>query len=113
MANQPRFADRKAEEIVAILLSEGTYLASVSTLYRILHKRKALKHRQESKKPSASTGPITIAVTAPNQIWAWDITWLKTDVRGIFLYAYSVIDVYDRRLVGWCIVTVLSTRLAW
>ncbi len=103
LANQPRFADRKPEEIVAILLTEKTYLASVSTLYRILRRRKALRHRQESKKPIASAGPLTIAVTAPNQVWAWDITWLKTDVRGIFIYAYSIIDVFDRRLVGWCI----------
>lgn len=103
LSNLPRFADRKPEEIVAILLTEGTYVASVSTLYRILRKRNALKHRQESKKPIASSGPLTIAVTAPNQVWSWDITWLKTDVRGIFVYAYSIIDVYDRRLVGWCI----------
>ena len=103
LSNQPRFADRKAEEIVAILLSERKYIASVSTLYRILRKRNALKHRQESKKPIASAGPLSIAVTAPNQVWAWDITWLKTEVRGIFLYAYSIIDIFDRRLVAWCI----------
>lgn len=112
LSNLPRFADHKPEEIVAILLSEGTYVASVSTLYRILRKRNALKHRQESKKPIASGGPLTIPVTAPNQVWAWDITWLKTDVRGIFLYAYSIIDVYDRRLVGWCIEDHESAELA-
>jgi hypothetical protein len=103
LANQQKFADRKPEEVVAILLSEGTYLASVSTLYRILRKRNALKHRQESKKPVASAGSLTMAVTEPDQVWSWDITWLKTDVRGVFVYAYTIIDVYDRRIVGWCI----------
>ena len=112
LSNLPRFADCKPEEVVAILLTEGTYVASVSTLYRILRKRNALKHRQESKKPIASSGPLTRAVTAPNQVWAWDITWLKTDVRGIFVYAYSIIDVYDRRLVGWCVEDHESEELA-
>jgi len=112
LANQQKFADRKPEEVVAILLSEGTYLASVSTLYRILRKRNALKHRQETKKPIASAGPLTMAVTAPNQVWAWDITWLKTEVRGIFVYAYTIIDVYDRRIVGWCIEAEESEELA-
>lgn len=103
IATSPRFADRTPDEIVAILLQEGQYKASVSTLYRILRKRDALRHRQESKKPTASEGPQMMPVTGPDQVWAWDITWLKTGVRGIFLYAYSIIDVYDRRIVGWVI----------
>ena len=28
---------------------------------------------------------------------------MKTDVRGIFLYAYTIIDLYDRSIVGWSI----------
>lgn len=102
-ATAPRFVDNTPAEIVAILLGENEYFGSISTLYRILRKRNALKHRQESKKPVASKGPQMIPVTGPDQVWAWDITWLKTDVRGIFLYAYSIIDVYDRRIVGWTI----------
>ena len=30
----------------------------------------------------------------------WDITWLKTDVRGIYYYAYVIEDLYDRSS-GW------------
>jgi len=29
------------------------------------------------------------------------ITYLPTDVRGIFMYLYMVIDVYSRKIVGW------------
>lgn len=42
-------------------------------------------------------------MTRPNQVWAWDITWLKTDVLGFFKYAYSIIDLFDRSIVGWTI----------
>lgn len=88
---------------MAILAGEGTYHASSSTLYRILKKRKALQHRQESKKPATNPKATTILVTGPNQVWAWDVTWLKTDVAGLFKYGYNIIDLYDREIVGWSV----------
>lgn len=42
-------------------------------------------------------------VTAPNQVSSWDITWLKTDIQGLFKYAYNIIDLYDRSIVGWTV----------
>lgn len=103
VVNSPRFVDSTPEQIVAMLADEGEYIASPSTLYRILRKRKALAHRQESRKPRKATPPEIIPVTGPNQVWSWDITWLKTEVAGLFLYAYTIIDLYDRTVVGWTI----------
>ena len=39
--------------------------------------------------------------TGPDQVWSWDITYMKTGVSGIFLYAYMIIDVWSRAIVGW------------
>ena len=103
IANSKRFRDMTPAQIVATLASERMYVASVSTLYRILRKRKALEHRRESKKPRTHRPARTYNVTAPDQVYTWDITWIKTDVRGIFLYAYTIIDLYDRSIVGWAI----------
>jgi transposase InsO family protein len=111
-ANENRFTDRTPEEIVALLTQEGTYIASASTLYRIFRKRKALEHRTETRKARTGTKPEVIPVTAPNQVWSWDITWLKTDVAGLFYYAYSVIDLFDRSIVGWTIETTESEEHA-
>jgi transposase InsO family protein len=80
-----------------------TYFGSASTLYRILRNKNALRHRQESKKQISRSKPQLMTVTASNQIWAWDITWLRTDVQGQFKYAYTIIDLYDRVIVGWSI----------
>jgi len=102
-AMKSRFADRTPEQIVATLAEEGLYYGSPSTLYRILRKRKLLKHRASTKKPVKSNKAVSVYVTAPNQVWAWDITWLKTDVVGLFKYAYTIIDLYDRSIVGWAI----------
>ena len=32
-------------------------------------------------------------------MWSWDITYLPTTVRGIWLYLYLVIDVWSRKVV--------------
>ena len=97
---------------MAELAAEGEYIASASTFHRILRRHAALVHRRESRKPRVGQKPQRIAVTVPNQVWAWDITWLKTDVAGIFLYAYTVIDLYDRTIVGWTIETTESEEHA-
>lgn len=39
--------------------------------------------------------------TRPNQVYTWDITYLRTTVKGVFVYLYCVIDLYSRKLVGW------------
>jgi transposase InsO family protein len=46
------------------------------------------------------------------QVRSWDITWLKTPVRGMFLYAYTIIDLFDRSIVGWRIETHESDELS-
>lgn len=105
LATSTRFTDMTPEQIVATLADEGSYVASASTLYRVLRKHKALAHRRESKKPRKAIKPVYRDVTGVNQVWSWDITWLKTTVVGMFLYAYTIIDLYDRSIVGWTIET--------
>lgn len=102
-SNQERLADLTAEQVVATLAQESTYLASASTFYRILRERKALNRRQDSKTPVHSRKPDTRVATGPNQVWTWDITWLATEVKGIYFYAYVIMDLYDRAVVGWAI----------
>jgi transposase InsO family protein len=41
--------------------------------------------------------------TGPNQLWSWDITYLKSNVRGMFFYLYLVVDVWSRKVVGWTV----------
>lgn len=102
-ANTARFRDMTPDQIVAILSEEGTYYGSERTLYRILKDKKALTSRTESRKAGPSKRPPELVADGPNQVWSWDITWLRTDVKGLFYYAYVVIDVFSRAIVGWSI----------
>jgi len=38
--------------------------------------------------------------TGPNEVWSWDITYLPTCVRGVWLYLYLLIDVWSRKVVA-------------
>jgi len=95
-----RFADMYPPEIVAVLASEGVYLASESTMYRIMREEKLLSHRRKSKAPVKREKP-RLKATAPDQVLSWDITWLKSDVAGIYFYLYMVVDIFSRRIVQW------------
>jgi putative transposase len=60
-----------------------------------------LAHRDKSKPNRTITKPKALTANAPNQIYTWDITYLPTNVRGIFVYLYLVLDIYSRKVVEW------------
>jgi len=100
VANQQEFAHLPPSQIVPQLADRGEYIASESTFYRVLRAAGQLKHRQASRAATAHK-PRPLEATAPNQLYSWDITYLKTTVRGIFLYLYLFMDIYSRKIVGW------------
>ena len=34
-------------------------------------------------------------------MWSWDISYLPTNVKGIWVYLYLVVDVWTRKIVAW------------
>ena len=99
--NSERFKDLNPHQIVPQLAQEGSYLASERTFYRILKSHNQVHHRTDLKPRKNQYKPPELVATAPNEVWCWDITWLPTPVRGLFLYAYMIIDIYDKSIVGW------------
>lgn len=99
LVNAPRFASSSPHQIVAILADEGHYLASESTLYRLLRAADQLTPRAHKAPPRPRPRPWE--ATGPHQVWSWDITYLATTVRGAFFYLYLILDLYSRKIVGW------------
>lgn len=75
-------------------------MASESTFYRILKVAGLNAHRQRSK-PASRKKPKELVAFAPNQVYSWDITYLKSEVRGMFFYLYVFMDVFSRKIVGF------------
>lgn len=99
VVNQAEYAKLPPSQIVPRLADKGIYLGSESTFYRLLKAEHLLTHRGRAK-PAKHKRPETLTATAPNQIWSWDITYLPTEVKGLFYYLYLIIDVYSRKIVG-------------
>jgi putative transposase len=112
VANQKEYRELTPGQVVASLLDKEVYYGSERTLYRILKSHNALVNRSETRKPSRYQKPPELIAIGPNQVWSWDITWLKTDIKGIFLYAYVIIDIFSRKIVGWSIEKSESPDLA-
>ena len=101
MLASSRYADLSPKQLVPRLADEGLYLASESTLYRV-QRRYGLRGAKRRTLRSHVTRSATLhRATGPNQVWSWDISWLPTTVRGLYLYLYLVMDVWSRRIVGW------------
>ena len=98
--NSPRFRDLSPNQIVPLLADEGRYLASEPTMYRILREEALLHHRERSKAP-VRRPPTEHVATGPNQVWSWDITYLRSPLRGVFFYLYLVVDVWSRKIMAW------------
>jgi transposase InsO family protein len=101
VANEPRFADVPPARIVPMLADEGVYVASESSFHRVLRAEGQTTHRGRAKAPQAARPPSTHVATGPNEVWCWDMTFLPTQVAGVWLYLYVILDLYSRKIVGF------------
>jgi len=106
-----RFCDRAPAQVWAALLDEGTYLCSVSSMYRLLRERSEVRERRRVARHPAHRKPELVA-TGPNPVWSWDITKLAGPYRWTWFQLYVILDVYSRYVVGWLVAPRESARLA-
>ena len=100
ICNQEEYASLPPSQIVPKLADKGEYIASESSIYRVLRQYDQLHERGEAKAREPKE-PVTHTATAPNQVWTWDVTWLPMQVKGKFLYLFMVKDLYSRYGVNW------------
>jgi transposase InsO family protein len=99
--NEPEFAPMPPGQIVPALADRGLYIGSERSFYRVLHAH-GQAHRRGRARPPQEPRPVPrLEARGPNQLWSWDITYLPTSVRGVWLYLYLVIDVWSRKVVAW------------
>jgi putative transposase len=109
--NSERFCDQAPAQIWATLLDEGTYLASISTMYRLLRAQHQVRERRAQARRPALVKPELMA-TGPNQVWSWDITKLRGPHKWTWFQLYVILDVHSRYVVAWLLATRESDRLA-
>ena len=109
--NSKAYRDLSPNQIVPLLADEARFLASESTMYRVLREERLVRHRGRSKAP-VRHGPRSHTATGPNQVWSWDITYLKSPIRGAYFYLYMMVDVWSRKVVGYAVHDVECSKLS-
>tara|TARA_R110002096_G_scaffold435826_2_gene663498 strand:- start:8719 stop:9582 length:864 start_codon:yes stop_codon:yes gene_type:complete len=110
--NQPEFRDLPPSQIVPKLADMGQYVASESTMYRVLQEHGQKVHRGRKKQAGKVSKPKEKVATAPGQLYSWDITYLRSPVRGEYFYLYMMLDVWSRKIVGHVVHEAESSELA-
>ena len=98
--NQPEYYALTPHQIVPCLLDQGRYIASESTIYRVMRQANQLKHRGKETAVKRKK-PEPLVATKANEIYSWDITYLASSIKGKYYYLYLVMDIYSRKIVGW------------
>ena len=107
----PRFCDKSVAQAWATMLDEGVYLASMSTMHRLLRLIGQSGDRRDLATHPAKTKPELMA-TKPGDVWSWDITKLRGPERGVYYELYVILDIYSRYVVGWTVAAREDSDLA-
>jgi len=80
-------------------------------MYRLLAAAGENRERRRQRTHPANKKPELIA-NHPNAAWSWDITKLRSTVRGKYFELYVIIDVFSRYVVGWMLAATETGELA-
>ena len=105
---QPRVGTRKLQELISPALEQAEIKVGRDGLFRILREHHMLVGRKKTTFKTTNSYHHfhkysnlikDMEVTAPNQVWVSDITYIRT-VKG-FCYLALITDMYSRKIVGY------------
>jgi putative transposase len=104
MARKEEYADLSHRILAVTAWDLDIFFVSFSSVYRILRSENMATIRGNQRQHNGrSIPPVRKKLTGPNQRWCWDISYLHTMEKGIFLYLYLLLDEYSRKAISWLI----------
>jgi putative transposase len=106
MAKSEEYVDLSHRILAVTAWDKGLFQASFSTVYRVLKEQNLMRSRGPGGTHNGhSKAPVRKDLTGPNQRWCWDISYLMTFQKGVYLYLYLLLDGYSRKAIQW--------RISW
>ncbi len=106
MARSAEHVDLSHRTLTVTAWDQGLFFASFSTVYRLLKAGNLMTARGPGGAHNGhSLAPVRKALTGPNQRWCWDISYLMTFEKGVYLYLYLLLDEFSRKVLQW--------RISW
>ena len=102
MAISQEYVDLSHRILAVTAADKGLFFASFSTVYRVLKARNLMTARGPGGRHNGrSLIPVRKELTAPNQRWCWDVSYLMTLEKGVYLYLYLLLDEFSRKALHW------------
>ncbi len=106
LAKSQEYVDLSHRILAVTAGDKGLFQASFSTVYRILKAHNLMTARGPGGAHNGrSKAPVRKDLTGPNQRWCWDISYLLTFEKGVYLYLYLLLDEWSRKALQW--------RISW
>jgi transposase InsO family protein len=106
LAGSEPYADLSHRMLAVTAWDQGLFMASFSTVYRVLKERNLMGARGPGGAHNGnSKPPVRKDLSGPNQRWCWDISYLMTFQKGVYLYLYLLLDEWSRKAIQW--------RISW
>jgi putative transposase len=96
-AREEANSDKAHRKLAHHLSRTAVAFVSESTVLRVL-RQAALVCRFQGRTGRPKAAKPATAVEAPNEIWAWDISYCR--VGDSFWYLIAIIDMFSRKIVG-------------
>jgi len=104
MAKKEEYVDLSHRILAVTAWDLNMFFVSFSSVYRILRSENLITMRGIQKQHNGrSIPPARKELTGPNQRWCWDISYLPTLEKGVFVYLYLLLDEYSRKAISWLI----------
>jgi len=104
MAKEEQYADLSHRILAAMAWDLNLFFVSFSSVYRILRSAHMITMRGIHKPHNGrSLAPVRKEINGANQRWCWDISYLPTYEKGLFLYLYLLLDECSRKAISWLI----------
>ena len=104
MATQHRYADLSHRISAVTGWDLGLFFVSFSSVYRILRAHDLMSMRGVHRSRNVrSIPPVRKELIGPNQGWCWNISYLLTYDKGVYLYLYLLLDEYSRKVIHWLV----------
>ena len=104
MAKDEKYVDLSHRALTVTGWEEERFFVSFSSVQRILSSEGLMTMRGNHRFHNGrSIAPVRKELTGPNQRWCWDISYLRTFTKGVFLYLYLLIDEYSRKEISWLV----------
>jgi putative transposase len=104
MAIKEEYADLSHRILAVTAWDLGIFFVSFSSVYRILVSANLMSMRgHHGRHNGRSIPPVRKELTGSNQRWCWDISYLPTYEKGVFLYLFLLLDEHSRKAISWSV----------